>query len=563
MDRQNPTYGMGSGGDSGAFEMDGASLTLKDAPAKRSYTVTVISAGGFGSDNSRTFEITILNFNHPPTASAGDDRTVTEGQTVALNGTAADEDAGDTLTYLWSHDSADLGIAIDDANSLDTSFTAPDVAADTPVTFTLTVSDGTATATDEVVVTIADSANSTDATKATNPVQINSTDANTAPTASAGSDRAVAEGSPVTLSGTASDEDTGDTLTYRWTSNRPDLSISDSDTLTPSFTAPQVDQDTPVTFTLTVTDQHNTTATDQVTITVTDVPPANTAPTASAGDDRTTPEGSTVTLDGTATDPDTEDTLTHLWSHNSTLGITLDDATAIDTHFTAPNVSEDTPVEFTLTVTDGTATASDKVLVTITDAANSPPTVNAGDDQTVAEGQTVTLDGTASDGDPEDTLTYRWTHDSSLSITLSDAAGLSTTFTAPQIDTPTTVTFTLTVSDGTASSSDSLDVTITAAADPREISGLVLSSAQPGTIQVTWDAPGEAPKDYRVAWAKAGEPFLTWTNLDGNAFPTSPSHAITDLEEGEQYKVKVRARYDSGGPGGWSDVITISVAGTG
>ena len=660
LDGQNPTYGIGTGGDSGAFEMDGSSLTLKDAPAKSSYTVTVTSAGGFGSDNSRTFEITILNLNHPPTASAGDDRTVAEGQTVTLNGTAADEDAGDTLTYLWSHDST-LGIAVDDANSLDTSFTAPDVAADTPVTFTLTVSDGTATATDQVVVTIADSANSTDTTKATDPVQTNSTGTNTAPTADAGSDRAVNEGSPVTLSGTASDPDTGDTLTYSWTSNRPgltltgpdtltpsftapqvdqdtpvtftltvtdnhnataidtvtitvtdvppnspptasagddrtvaegspvtltgtasdedtgdvltygwtsdrpDLSISDSDTLTPSFTAPQVDADTAVTFTLTVTDNHNATATDQVTITVTNVPPANTAPTTDAGDDRTIAEGSTVTLDGTATDPDAGDTLTYLWSHNSTLSITLDDTTAIDTHFTAPNVAGDTPVEFTLSVTDGNATISDKVLVTITDAANSPPTVNAGSDQTVAEGSTVTLDGTASDGDPEDTLTYRWTHDSSLPITLSNAAGLSTTFTAPQIDAPTTVTFTLTVSDGTASSSDALAVTITATdtPDPRGISGLVLSSTQPGTIQVTWDAPGEAPKDYRVAWAKAGEPFLTWTNLDGNAFPTSSSHTITDLEEGEQYKVKVRARYDSGGPGDWSDVATISVAGTG
>ena len=450
LDGQNPTYGIGPGGDSGAFEMDGASLTLKDAPAKSSYTVTVISAGGFGSGNSGTFEITILNLNHPPTASAGDDRTVAEGSTVALNGTAADEDAGDTLTYLWSHDS-DLGIAVDDANSLDTSFTAPDVAADTPVTFTLTVSDGTAT------------------------------------------------------------------------------------------------------------------ATDQVTITVTDVPPANTAPTADAGDDQTIPEGSTVTLDGTASDADAEDTLTYLWSHNSSLSITLDDTTAIDTYFTAPNVSEDTPVEFTLSVTDGNATASDNVLVTITDAANSPPTVSAGGDQTVAEGSTVTLDGTASDADAEDTLTYLWTHDSSLPITLSNAAGLSTTFTAPQVDAPTTVTFTLTVSDGTASSSDSLAVTITATdtPDPRGISGLVLSSTQPGTIQVTWDAPGEAPKDYRVAWAKAGEPFLTWTNLDGNAFPTSSSYSITDLEEGEQYKVKVRARYDSGGPGDWSDVITISVVGTG
>ena len=45
-------------------------------------------------------------------------------------------------------------------------------------------------------------------------------------------------------------------------------------------------------------------------------------------------------------------------------------------------------IEFTLTVSDGTATVSDKVTVTITDSANTAPTVNAGDDQEAAEGAT-------------------------------------------------------------------------------------------------------------------------------------------------------------------------------
>ena len=60
-----------------------------------------------------------------------------------------------------------------------------------------------------------------------------------------------------------------------------------------------------------------------------------------------------------------------------------------------------------------------------------------------------------------------------------------------------------------------------------------------------------------------GEPYLTWTDLSGNAFPASPSQTITDLEEGEQYKVKVRARYSSGSPGDWSGEFTVTVAGTG
>ena len=480
LDGQNPTYGMGPGGDSGAFEMNGASLTLKGAPTKDLYTVTVTSAGGFGSDNSRTFNVVISNFNHPPTASAGDDRTVPEGSTVTLNGTATDADPEDTITYLWTHDSTDLGIVIDDADSLDTFFTAPDVAADTPVTFTLTVSDGTATAADPVTITIADSANSTDTTrnvqtdtdtttKTTNPVQTNSTDAapppNNPPTASAGADRTVQEGDPVTLSGSASDDDTGDTLTYLWTSNLPGLTLTDPDTLTPSFTAPQVDQDTPVTLTLTVTDSHNATATDQIVITVTDVPPpANNPPTASAGADRTVQEGDPVTLSGSASDDDTGDTLTYLWTSNLP-GLTLTDPDTLTPSFTAPQVDQDTPVTLTLTVTDShNATATDQIVITVTDVpppANNPPTASAGADRTVQEGDPVTLSGSASDDDTGDTLTYLWT--SNLpGLTLTDPDTLTPSFTAPQVDQDTPVTLTLTVTDShNATATDQIVITVT------------------------------------------------------------------------------------------------------
>ena len=67
-----------------------------------------------------------------------------------------------------------------------------------------------------------------------------------------------------------------------------------------------------------------------------------------------------MSLDATVSDPDSEDTLEYTWSHDSTLSITLDDD-AEDPSFTAPNVAEDTPVEFTLEVSDGTATVTDTV----------------------------------------------------------------------------------------------------------------------------------------------------------------------------------------------------------
>ena len=58
------------------------------------------------------------------------------------------------------------------------------------------------------------------------------------------------------------------------------------------------------------------------------------------------------------------------------------------------------------------------------------------------------------------------------------------------------------------------------------------------------DAPTKTPRDYRVNWARVGERFPTWTDLSGNAFPTSSSYTITGLDEGVRYKVKVRARFN-------------------
>ena len=325
---------------------------------------------------------------------AGNDQQEAEGSTVSLDATVTDDDTEDTLTYTWTHNST-LSISLDDSSAVDTTFTAPNVAENTVVEFTLTVYDGTATVSDKILVTITDSANS--------PPEVN-----------AGNDQQEAEGSTVSLDATVTDDDTEDTLTYTWTHNSTlSISLDDSSAVDTTFTAPNVAENTVVEFTLTVYDG-TATVSDKILVTITDS--ANSPPEVNAGNDQQEAEGSTVSLDATVTDDDTEDTLTYTWTHNSTLSISLDDSSAVDTTFTAPNVSENTVVEFTLTVSDGTATVSDKILVTITDSANSPPEVNAGNDQQEAEGSTVSLDATVTDDDTEDTLTYTWTHNSTLSI---------------------------------------------------------------------------------------------------------------------------------------------------
>ena len=96
---------------------------------------------------------------------------------------------------------------------------------------------------------------------------------------------------------------------------------------------------------------------------------------------------------------------------------------------------------------------------------------------------------------------------------------------------------------------------------PRDIGRIILTSATPGTIDASWVAPSEAPANYRISWAKVGDPYLTWTDSTGNAFPTDLAHTITGLEAGETYNVKVRASY-SGTAGDWSGDVTITIAET-
>ena len=416
--------------------------------------------------------------NTAPTAEVGTDREIAEGGTVTLAGIAADDDPEDDLKYSWSHNST-LLISLDDS-TLTPSFTAPNVSENTDIEFTLTVSDGIITVSDSVVITITDSVN-------------------TAPTAEVGTDREIAEGGTVTLAGIAADDDPEDDLKYSWSHNSTLLISLDDSTLTPSFTAPNVSENTDIEFTLTVSDGIITVS-DSVVITITDG--VNAAPTAEVGTDREIAEGGTVTLAGIAADDDPEDDLKYSWSHNSTLLISLDDST-LTPSFTAPNVSENTDIEFTLTVSDGIITVSDSVVITITDSVNTAPTAEVGTDREIAEGGTVTLAGIAADDDPEDDLKYSWSHNSTLLISLDDST-LTPSFTAPNVSENTDIEFTLTVSDGIITVSDSVVITITDSVNtaPTAEVGTDREIAEGGTVTLAGIAADDDPEDdLKYSWS--------------------------------------------------------------
>ena len=186
-------------------------------------------------------------------------------------------------------------------------------------------------------------------------------------------------------------------------------------------------------------------------------PPGNTAPASNAGADQSVDELSAVSLDGGASTDADGDTLTYSWTQTAGPTVTITGANAAQASFDAPDVlatEVSVLLTFQLTVNDGTVDNSDTVDVTVNDVglgANSPPTANAGQDQTVNELTTVTLDGSGSSDADGDALTYLWQQTAGPTVTINNATSAQASFDAPDVlatNSPVTFTFELTVNDG-------------------------------------------------------------------------------------------------------------------
>ncbi|MDP8209583.1 MAG: T9SS type A sorting domain-containing protein [Candidatus Stygibacter australis] len=113
------------------------------------------------------------------------------------------------------------------------------------------------------------------------------------------------------------------------------------------------------------------------------------------------------------------------------------------------------------------------------------PVADAGIDQVVRDGETITLDGSGSYDPDDDVITYIWT--APAGITLNNAAAEMPTFIAPEVNNDIDYTFTLVVSDGEQTDSDQVVVTVQQD-EPRNVDAVHLTN--PAFIMLTWEAPG-------------------------------------------------------------------------
>ncbi len=198
-------------------------------------------------------------------------------------------------------------------------------------------------------------------------------------------------------------------------------------------------------------------------------------PVAHAGNDQIVNESELVALDASSS-IDEDDPLDHLqftWKQISGHQVILENPSQIKTTFTSPtlDISEDSAIlVFQLTVSDGhtfsdrnvdgTNTSTDTVTITVNNV-NLAPNADAGEDQSVFEGEQVIIDASNSSDPDTDELHFSILQKSGPTVTTTATLEKKFVFTAPYIASQQsqTLTFEITVTDVTGKS-DSDTVTI-------------------------------------------------------------------------------------------------------
>jgi PKD repeat protein len=471
--------------------------------------------------------------NTPPVADAGADFDAVIDTDATLNGSSSSDNVG-IISYDWS---------VEDPTGDTTSYTGATVVL--PVDelgnyiCELTVTDAAGYSdVDTVIVTVVPDA---------------------APTADAGADLTTPEDVAVTFDGSASTDDVG-IDNYTWYIESDDVEVYGI-SAEYTFTEPGTYQ---VLLTVNDTIGQVSDLSDAMIVTVEDT----TVPEPDAGADQTVGTHDNVTFDGSGTtDNGVIDSYT--WTFDDGTGPVV--LTGVAPYHVFDEVGDFT---VTLNVTDSYGNwATDTMVVTVEDT--EAPTANAGADQTVDMGDTVTFNGSAST-DNVDAVNYTWTFDDGGEVTL---YGMYPTYTFEDAG---TFVVTLNVTDDMGNyDTDTMTVTVNDLVDPVADAGEDAeitagdtyvfdgsgSSDNLGIVDYTWtfmdatnqELTGVTP-DYE--FLNEGEFLVTLTVTDaagnsdtdtvairvveGNAAPMADAGADDSVDAGDTYEFDGLASMDDG-----------------
>ncbi|WP_353777530.1 T9SS type A sorting domain-containing protein [Winogradskyella sp. 3972H.M.0a.05] len=310
------------------------------------------------NDCSDTDEVTVT-VNPSPNVSAGNNVTILYGESTTLTASGA-------TTYQWNTGSTD--------ESIDVSPTE---------TTTYTVTGTTNGCSDEATVTVT-----------VETVEV---------TANAGDDQEICEGESVTLTASGGTD-------YLWNTGATTASI----TVSPNQTT---------TYSVTVSNDNGGEDTDEVTVTVTEIPVAN------AGSDETICDGESITLTASGgTD--------YLWNTGATTQ--------------SIEVSPNSTTTYSVEVSTNDCSDTDEVIVTV----NPSPNVSAGNNVTILQGESTTL--TASGA-----TTYQWNTgatDESIDVSPTETTTYTVTGTTNGCSDEATVTVTVETVEVTANAGDDQEI---------------------------------------------------------------------------------------------------------
>ena len=524
------------GADAARFAItSGGTLTFADAPNfemprgmafdassnTNNYALTVTAMNAFGSAMSGAITVRVTDVNEAPVLPAITPPAFTEYTAGTFDITATDVDAGQTVSFTLN---------------------APNHGATltTGGTFVWTPGEDDGTVARTFSVTVTDSATTPMMTTGTFDITAMEL-ANRAPTGAtltvAGGATSVTNPNTLGLSASATDPDTGDMLTYTWSSSATGDSFSPATGASTTWTPPTVTAATVVTLTVTITDSTDgsVTATQNVTVNPMVTAPTftNTFTTPVTAAENQTAAGAANFFAATAIGGPVSYALTGadmaFFTLSSTGTLTFNDAPDFERPRGNPLTAGNTN-NYALNIAataNGLTTNSPAFTVRVTDENEAPtitsPAAGTFTASTFTEYSAGTFNVVAADVDDGQTLTYALTAGAAFGAAINADSG-AFTWTPREVDGGEERMFTIMVTD---SGSPPMTATVTFSITPME-----LANRAPTGLTITAPTPVTNPATPTVA-ASATDPdtdMLTYTwssSAGGDTFNPTTGASVT------------------------------------